>query len=247
MALNKNIDKISIRSIIQDFIYENVRDEPSKLRVLDFDDTLAETEEQVRVTTDYGAGSKMISSQEFAIYDLQPGESIDPDIAFEEFSTVDVEKAAPMPFISDLFKRFVDAQGSRKILILTARDQGVEPFVMNFLERRLGIIDPASKVDFRGVGDKDPMRKVDVIDEYLESHPSINFVSFYDDSGKNVKAVSEYLSSRGLRSDVRQVVKDEEGNVSLVSPEDGDLEVDINERIDERAVTREFLRGLICE
>lgn len=245
MTGNKNTNGPSVRSIIRDFICESVSDDPEKLRVLDFDDTLAETEEQVRITTDYGRGSKMISSQEFAIYDLQPGESIDPDVAFEEFSKVDVDRAEPMPFISDLFKKFVDAKGSRKILILTARDQGVEPFVMSFLEKRLGISDPATRVDFRGVGDKDPMRKVDVIDEYLDMHPSIRFVSFYDDSGKNVRAVSEYLSSRGLRGDVRQVVKDDEGNVSLISPGSQDYNGDISESIDHRAMAREFFRGLV--
>ena len=51
-----------------------------KLRVLDFDDTIANTTERVRVETP--AGPKLISSSEFAVYDFAPGETLDPNIAF---------------------------------------------------------------------------------------------------------------------------------------------------------------------
>jgi hypothetical protein len=189
-----------------------------KLRVLDFDDTIAQTTERVRVETP--TGPKMISSQEFAVYDFLPGESLDPMQAFEEFSKVDVKTAQPVPFVSGLLKTFIEASGNRRILILTARGPEVEPYVMKFLEKKLGIKSPASKVDFVGVQDKDPMKKVEVIQDYLDKNPSIRFVSFYDDSGKNVKAVADYLKSRGISSDVRQVVKDDEGNFSLVRHQD---------------------------
>lgn len=191
-----------------------------KLRVLDFDDTIANTTERVRVETP--DGPKLISSSEFAVYDFKPGESLDPNIAFEEFDKVDVDAASPVPFVSDLLKTFAAAKGEgRKILILTARGQAVEPHVLKFLEKRLGIKNPSSIVDVIGVGNKDPIKKVEVISEYLSLHPTIKFVSFYDDSGKNVRAVKKYLDAMGIRSDVRQVVSDELGNVSLktMSPE----------------------------
>ena len=111
--------------------------------------------------------------------------------------------------------------------------------MMSFLERKVGISDPAGKIDFRGVNSKDPAAKVKVIEEYLEDYPNIQFVSFYDDSGKNVKAVANFLDDRGIKKDVRQVVTDEEGNVRLVRPK-------IDETVsmsDFSTLVRSFLRG----
>ena len=228
-----------------ELLFEN-DDDPTKLRVLDFDDTIADTVEQVMITQTAPDGTvshKPISSKEFAVYELQPGESIDPDIAFQEFSRVDIEKATPVPLIADLLRKFASAEGRRKLLILTARGQEVADDVMGFLERRVGISDPAGKIDFRGVNNKDPAAKVSVIESYLDDYPNIQFVSFYDDSGQNVKAVAKFLDDRGIKRDVRQVVTDEEGNVRLVRP-----------RIDEATlvtdfgmITRNFLRGIVVE
>jgi len=47
-------------------------------------------------------------------------------------------------------------------------------------------------------------------------------VSFYDDSGKNVKAVKKFIErinfkrDRKIKSDIRQVVTDEEGDTQLI-------------------------------
>ena len=207
-------------------------------RVLDFDDTIANTTERVLITTGNGTGIKPISSKQFAVYELLPGETIDPDIAFQEFNKVDINAAQPVPFVSDLLKTFATTPGNRKVLILTARGNEVGPFVMRFLEERLGIPNPQSKVDFIGVNSKDPMAKVKEIETYLDTHPTIKFVSFYDDSGKNVKAVSDFLNSRGIKKDVRQVITDDDGNVKLVTAEE-----EIYESLDFRRITRNFLRS----
>jgi hypothetical protein len=110
---------------------------------------------------------------------------------------------------------------------------------MRFLEERLGIPNPEGKVDFIGVEDKDPMAKVREIETYLDQNPSIGFVSFYDDSGKNVRAVSNFLDARGIKKDVRQVVKDEEGNITLVA-----TPKELSEDADFRSITRKFLKSL---
>jgi len=227
------------RRMIREFLFESVEKGPEKLRVLDFDDTIANTTERVLITTDNGAGIKPISSEEFAVYELLPGESIDPDVAFQEFDKVDINTAQPVPFVSDLLRAFTSVPGNRKVLILTARGNEVRPFVMRFLEETLGIQNPESKVDFIGVANKDPIAKVREIEMYLDQNPTIGFVSFYDDSGKNVKAVSNFLDSRGIKKDVRQVVEDEYGNVSLVAQQEK-----IAEGVDFRGMTRHFLRSL---
>ena len=237
--------RINERQLTLDFLHgSSALHEGTKLRVLDFDDTLAMTTERVRVETP--DGPKMISSKEFAVYDLLPGEKIDPALAFDEFSKVDVKTAKPVPFISDLFKKFVTSPGDRKVLILTARGQEVEQYVMNFLREKLGIESPEVSVDFRGVNDKDPAAKVSVIEEYIEQNPDIDFISFYDDSGKNVKAVKSFISDINtdrekdemIRYDVRQVIEDDEGNIRLIR---NNKPSELEESCDMRTITRQFL------
>ena len=232
-----------IRIITREFLREESEADDNgikKLRILDFDDTIANTAERVLITTDDGAGQKYISSKEFASYSLKPGESIDPNIAFEEFETVDVNMATPVPVISDMLKSFAGASGNRKLLILTARSQDVADDVMNFLKVKLGIPNPEGIIDFVGVSSKDPSAKVDVIQAYLDSHSGIEFVSFYDDSGDNVRAVNNFLDQRGFsrgrsQRDVRQVVKDSEGNVRLVNPDES-----LSESVDLRSMNKIF-------
>ena len=122
-------------------------------------------------------------------------------------------------------------------MILTARSQGVKPYVMSFLEKRLGIQNPEKRVKFVGVADKDPMAKVREIQGYLDENPTIKFVSFYDDSGKNVRAVADFLKDRGIDGDVRQVVTDKEAGVTRLINVDGS----VSESIDYREMTRSFL------
>ena len=225
-----------------------------KLRVLDFDDTIALTTELVRVETP--RGPKFLPSSEFATYELGPGEFIDPEVGFSEFEKVNVRTARPVPFVSDLLKSFVSAESpeSRKILILTARNEAVRPFVMKFLDKKLGIKNPESIVDFVGVGEPGrPARaedKVEVIKQYLETYPSIEFVSFFDDSGENVRKVKHFIETMNaqrsqedmISSDIRQVVEDEEtGEVKLVHPESTDDAIG-GEEIDLREITKRFFQ-----
>ena len=234
-----------IRKITREFIRESYENSPEKLRVLDFDDTIANTAERVIITTADG-GEKTISSKQFAVYDLAPGESINPKIAFREFDSVDSERASPVPLISDMLRSFAGAQGNRKLLILTARSQSVANDVMFFLEDVLGIENPSGKIDFIGVGSKDPQAKVEEIEKIMKKYPSINFVSFYDDSGKNVKAVDKFLDSLGFskgrdQRDIRQVIHLPDGTVRLSRAED---EGDISESLNLRRMTRRFLMML---
>jgi len=233
---------MNFRTITRQFLLESVEEDITKLRVLDFDDTLAHTVEKVRVETP--TGPKHISSDEYASYTLGPGEYFDKDdIAFKEFSKIDIDSATPVPLVSDLFKRFVDAKGSRKVLILTARDQIVKPWVMKFLEERLGIENPEDKVDFVGVGSPLPGEKVKIIAKYINENPTITTVSFYDDSHKNTRAVKEYIlylnserekeSLPDIYSDIATVVHNDDGTVELERLK--------QESIGPRTLTRDFL------
>jgi len=122
---------------------------------------------------------------------------------------------------------------------------------MQFLKKKLSIQNPEERVLFKGVASKDPMDKVRVILEYIESDPGISFVSFFDDSGKNVKAVRALVDAlndkfekeqagRKIKGDVRQVMKDEESDegISLRKPE-----YEPGEKEDYRKMVRDFLSG----
>ena len=175
-----------------------------KLRILDFDDTIAETSEQVKLYTDGGRSFRMLSSDEFAVYQLQPGEYYD-ESSFYQFDDVDVDRAQPVEQIVGILRNFVQAPGSRKILILTARNQKAETGIRNFL-KSINIDD--TNIDIVGVGDKRPVAKVQVIHDYLTNVlDGVRFVSFFDDSGPNVTAVKRYLIKAGVDHDVRQVVQ----------------------------------------
>lgn len=187
-------------------IKENLTAEPKveRLKILDFDDTIAKTTESVRIYMQ-GGGHRMISSEEFATFAPSPGEYID-DSSFAEFDNVDTTTARPLKPIIDILKSFVAAPGPRKLLILTARKQAAEQGIRDFL--RTAAVDD-TKIDIVGVGDKNPAAKVKVVHDYLNNKlAGVNFVSFFDDSGPNVHAVKNYLEGIGIEHDVAQVIGD---------------------------------------
>ena len=198
------------RRHLKKLIQENLAAQPKteRLMIVDFDDTIAKTTENVKVYLQ-GGGHRMISSEEFATFSPSPGEYID-DSSFQEFDDVDVSSARPLKPIIDMLKNFSASPKPRKLLILTARKQQAEQGIRDFL-RTTGVDD--TKIDVVGVGDKNPVAKVKIVHEYLNNilH-GVNFVSFFDDSGPNVSAVKQYLASIGIEHDVAQVVGDPDSN-----------------------------------
>jgi len=196
---------------LRKLIYETVirQASPLKLRVLDFDDTIAHTGEMVKLYTP--DGFKMLSSDEYALYVPKPGEYYD-DTSFDEFGRVDSLKARPVPPVFRILGNFARAEeGNRIILILTARKQEVEQDVRAFL--RDNEMDDTN-IDFVGVGSSDPNAKVEVIERYMREY-DIRFVSFFDDSIKNVSAVKGYLDSKGVPNDVAHI-KSSQGKTRLI-------------------------------
>ena len=118
-----------LRKIIREAV--TLEKTPMKLRILDFDDTLAHTGEEVRLYTPQG--HRMLSSDEYAVYQPAEGEYYD-ETSFDQFDRVDVTRAQPVSAVFKVLVNFVNAQeGNRKILILTARKQVVEPDVRSQL------------------------------------------------------------------------------------------------------------------
>ncbi len=199
-----------LRRLIKDLVLES--ESVEKLRVLDFDDTIAETKEQVKLYTDGGKSFRMLDSDEFAVYKPKEDEYYD-ESSFYQFDDVDVDSAEPVGIVANILRNFVESKGSRRVLILTARNQAAESGIRSFL-KSINIDD--ENIDVVGVGNKDPIAKVHVIHHYLTKVLSgVRFVSFFDDSGPNVKAVKDYLTQLNIPHDVARVV-DEEGLKKLV-------------------------------
>lgn len=144
-----------------------------KLRVFDFDDTLVKTDSFIYVTPKDGKESKLTPG-EYAVYEPKQGDTFD----FSDFSKVTNPKELKQT--TTLLKKFVQAEGERKIVILTAR-AAYKP-VKEYLK----------DIGFDGIyvvalADADPQKKADWIEDKIKT--GYNDVFFIDDSHKNISAV----------------------------------------------------------
>jgi phosphoglycolate phosphatase-like HAD superfamily hydrolase len=151
-------------------------DAPSgkKLRVFDFDDTLVKTNSFIYITHKDGKKSKLTPG-EYAVYEPKPDDKFD----FSDFSKVSDPKELKQT--TKVLKRFVSAEGERKIVILTAR-AAYKP-VKDYLK----------DIGFDGIyvvalGDADPEKKAEWIEDKIKT--GYTDVFFMDDSHKNISAVS---------------------------------------------------------
>ncbi len=196
------------------FINEH-KEDITKLRIFDFDDTLADTKEHAVV----------LNANNEVIHTLDTQKAIDefeslPEedrhgqyIAFDEFDTV--TGAREIEEISSILRNVVKAEQRdphRIIMILTARSQGAEGDIRAFLQD-IGIDDEYIQVV--GVGGEDlkvtsSAAKAQQIDNLLDLHPNVKEVLFFDDSEKNVAAVQalrEKYRNRSDRPDVKFTIK----------------------------------------
>ena len=85
-----------------------------KLRVFDFDDTIAETEARIKIKHTDGE-IEVLTSGEYATYQPQPGDKFD----FSEFDSI-IREAEPIKHIIDLLKENLK-DPTNKVTVLTAR------------------------------------------------------------------------------------------------------------------------------
>lgn len=145
-----------------------------KLRVFDFDDTIVKTNSFIYITHKDGKKSKLTPG-EYAVYEPKVGDQFD----FSDFESVNEPKELRQT--TKVLKRFVQSEGERKIVILTAR-AAYKP-VKEYLK----------DIGFDGIyvvalGDANPEKKAEWIEDKIKK--GYNDVFFMDDSHKNVSAVS---------------------------------------------------------
>ena len=167
-----------------------------KIRVFDFDDTLAKSKSMVIVTMLDGTTRK-INATQFAAQaaDLQAqGAEFD----FTEFSKVVEGKKGPL---FDVAEKIAKARGTDDIFILTARPANAAGPIQAFMKAN-GINIPLNNIT--GLGDGTSEAKA----RWIASKAAEGYNDFYfaDDAIKNVKAVKDVLSQIDAKSKV-QVAK----------------------------------------
>ena len=167
------------RRVLEKVIVEN------KLRVFDFDGTLATSKSRVKLTKADGT-KVMLNPHEFANYELQSGEEYGPD-AFEEFDTL--IEPQPIDEIINIMRAVIEKERSdpegRKVAILTARTPTSKKAISDFLEEH-GL--DMSMVDFVALADGDPNKKRAWIENEIR-HGGFTDIEFFDDVEANVQAV----------------------------------------------------------
>ena len=183
-------------------LFENWRKhlQETKLRVFDFDDTLVKSNSRIKIIRDDGT-EEYITPAEFAVQ----GENPDYTYDYSEFESLigprEIEK------VTRILKNVVNAgTNGREVVILTARMPEAEEPIRKYLEK-IGI--DTSKITFVLLGDADPRKKSNWIETRIQD--GVTDVLFLDDSGKNVKAVSDLKDKYPqVKFDVRKVSYAEE-------------------------------------
>ena len=155
----------------------------SKLRVFDFDDTIAKSDSNIHITTDTGEKIEMTPG-EYATHKINPNYDYD----FSEFDQVINPREIKQ--ITNIIRNALNAgTEGREIAVLTARAPESEASIRNYLES-LGL--DTSKITFELLGSSNPDDKASWIANRIEQ--GATDVLFFDDSGKNVDAVQSLQS-----------------------------------------------------
>jgi hypothetical protein len=150
-----------------DILYEG------KLRVFDFDDTLAKTNSFIYVTGKDGKERKLTPG-EYAMYEKKPSDKFD----YRDFNAV--KEPQEISSMKKLFQRINQATGKRKVAILTARAM-FKPIKTYLKDAGFG------NVFVVALGDANPQKKVDWIKGQIKK--GFDDIAFWDDSPKNIDAV----------------------------------------------------------
>ena len=165
-----------------------------KIRVFDFDDTLARTKSNVLYTMPDGTTGKL-TAEEFA----KKGDDMLAEGAvwdFSEFNKVMDGKKGPL---FEVAKKIQDARSSEDIFVLTARAPEASPAIKEFLDA-IGLNIPLKNIS--GLGDSSPFAKSNwIVDKAAEGY---NDFYFADDHMANVKAVRDALEVLDVKSKTQQ-------------------------------------------
>jgi len=165
-----------------------------KIRVFDFDDTLARTKSNVLYTMPDGTTGKL-TAEEFA----QRGQQMKNDGAiwdFSEFNKVMEGRKGPL---FEVAQKIQNARGTEDMFVLTARAPESQLAIKEFLDG-VGLKIPLKNIT--GLGNSTGAAKANwVVDKAAEGY---NDFYFADDHMANVTAVQDALSVIDIKSKVQQ-------------------------------------------
>jgi hypothetical protein len=168
---------------------------PKKIRVFDFDDTLAQTKSNVLYTMPGDPKQYKIDAATFA----KEGKFLEDAGAkwdFSEFSKVMNGKKGPL---FEVAKIIADKKGTNDVFVLTARPANSAGPIQEFL-KSLGLDIPVKNIT--GLGNSLPQAKADwIVEKAAEGY---NDFYFADDHTGNVKAVKDALSVLDVKNRVQQ-------------------------------------------
>ena len=169
----------------------NSLDQPvKKIRVFDFDDTLAYTKSDVLYTAPDGAKGKL-NAEEFA---SQGKELLDQGYKFDFSEFNKVTKGKPGPLL-DIAKKIKEARGNEDLFVLTARAPEAQQAIYEFLKSQ-GV--EFKKQNIIGLGNSTGKAKA----QWLVGKAAEGYNDFYfaDDAVANVAAVKESMSKLDVKS-----------------------------------------------
>jgi len=166
---------------------------PKKIRVFDFDDTLAQTKSNVLYTMPDGTKGK-IDAATFA----KEAVNMEAEGAvwdFSEFSKVMNGTKGPL---FEVAKIIADKRGTKDVFVLTARPSDAAGPIQQFLSS-LGLNIPIANIT--GLGNGSPKAKADwIVGKVSEGY---NDFYFADDHRGNVKAVKDALDTFDVKGKVQ--------------------------------------------
>jgi hypothetical protein len=159
--------------------FKSINEGPSikKLRIFDFDDTLAKVKSNIYVKNN--GKEFVLTPAEFAVYVPKKGDVFN----FREFNAI-IKTAVPIQKNIKLLKQAAEST-TTKTTILTARLLGYP--VKRYLKKLYNL-----DVYVVTLGDGNPQKKADYIEKEIKK--GYNDIVFIDDSYKNVKAVEALQS-----------------------------------------------------
>ncbi len=185
-----------------------------KIRVFDFDDTLA-TSNNIVVATSPDGTVRELNAEEFAAegFDLK---SQGYDLNFDDFNNVTDGGRGPLFKIAQKIR---DARGNEDLFVLTARAPEAAPAIYEFLKSQ-GLEIPLKNIT--GLGNSTGEAKANwIIDKAAEGY---NDFYFADDAIQNVSAVASALSVVDVKSKVQQAK----------ASQAKDLDLDFNDIIEQK-------------
>ena len=196
MSEKYNIDSAGQPIATERILASKSVDPVKKIRVFDFDDTLAKSNSQVKYTLPDGTTGSL-NATEYAKRDQElkdKGAKFD----FSEFSKVIDGKKGPL---FNVAKKIANARGNEDLFVLTARPADAADAIQKFLSLA-GI--NFKKENIVGLGDGTAKAKSDWI--LGKTKEGYNDFYFADDAIKNVVAVKEALKTVDVKSKTQRVL-----------------------------------------